>query len=138
MIHQMNLRIYYKDTDAGGIVYHSNYLEYAERARTEFLHDIGLSNIDLMERDIAFIIKRAEIDYKSPARMEDVLTVHTRIGEIKNASMIMLQTVKRGDQELVDLKIMVVFINPKTMTPVRIPADLKEKFAQYYTPEGEK
>lgn len=136
MIHKMDLRIYYKDTDAGGIVYHSNYLEYAERARTEFLHDIGLSNKALIERDIAFIIKRAEIDYKSPARLEDVITVHTRIGEIKNASMIMLQTVKRAEQELVDLKIMVVFVNPHTLKPVRIPEDLKEKFA-CYLPEGE-
>lgn len=136
MIHKMDLRIYYKDTDAGGIVYHSNYLEYAERARTEFLHDIGLSNKALIERDIAFIIKRAEIDYKSPARLEDVITVHTRIGGIKNASMIMLQTVKRAEQELVDLKIMVVFVNPHTLKPVRIPEDLKEKFA-CYLPEGE-
>lgn len=136
MNHQLNLRIYYKDTDAGGIVYHSNYLEYAERARTEFLHEIGLSNKALIDRDIAFIIKRAEIDYKSPARLEDTITVHTRIGEIKNASMVMLQTVKRGDTELVDLKIMVVFVNPHTLKPVRIPEDLKEKFAGYL-PEGE-
>lgn len=136
MTHQLTLRIYYKDTDAGGIVYHSNYLEYAERARTEFLHEIGLSNKALIEREIAFIIKRAEIDYKSPARLEDTITVHTRIGEIKNASMVMLQTVKRGDTELVNMKITVVFVNPLTLKPVRIPDDLKEKFA-YYLPEGD-
>lgn len=136
MIHCFDFKICYKDTDAGGIVYHSNYLEYAERARTEFLHEIGLSNKALIDRDVAFIVKNAEIDYKSPARLEDTITVHTRIGEIKNASMIMLQTVKRGDTELVNMKIMVVFVNPHTLKPVRIPTDLKEKFT-CYLPEGE-
>ena len=131
MIHKMDLRIYYQDTDAGGIVYHSNYLDYAERARSEFLRDVGLPVNDLLERDIAFVIKKAEINYKSPARLEDLLTVHTSIGEIRGASMLMKQTIKRGDMELVDIVLQAVFVNPKTMAPIRIPADLKEKFELY-------
>lgn len=131
MIHQMNLRIYYQDTDAGGIVYHSNYLNYAERARSEFLRDIGLPVQVLLERDVAFVIKKAEINYKSPARLEDLLTVHTQIGDIRGASMIMKQTIKRDDIELVDIILQVVFVNPKTMAPIRIPTDLKENFEQY-------
>ena len=131
MIHKMDLRIYYQDTDAGGIVYHSNYLDYAERARSEFLRDVGLPVNDLLERDVAFVIKKAEINYKSPARLEDLLTVHTSIGEIRGASMIMKQTIKRSDVELVDIVLQAVFVNPKTMSPIRIPADLKEKFELY-------
>ena len=131
MKHTMDLRIYYQDTDAGGIVYHSNYLDYAERARSEFLRDVGLPVNDLLERDVAFVIKKAEINYKSPARLEDLLTVHTSIGEIRGASMVMNQTIKRGDMELVDIVLQAVFVNPKTMSPIRIPADLKEKFELY-------
>lgn len=131
MIHKMDLRIYYQDTDAGGIVYHSNYLDYAERARSEFLRDVGLPVNDLLEREVAFVIKKAEINYKSPARLEDLLTVHTSIKEIKGASMIMNQIIKRGDTELVDIVLQAVFVNPKTMMPIRIPADLKEKFVLY-------
>ena len=131
MKHTMDLRIYYQDTDAGGIVYHSNYLDYAERARSEFLRDVGLPVNDLLERDVAFVIKKAEINYKSPARLEDLLTVHTSIGEIRGASMLMEQTIKRGDMELVDIVLQAVFVNPKTMSPIRIPADLKEKFELY-------
>ena len=131
MIHKMDLRIYYQDTDAGGIVYHSNYLDYAERARSEFLRDVGLPVNDLLERDVAFVIKKAEINYKSPARLEDLLTVHTSIDEIRGASMVMHQAIKRGDMELVDIVLQAVFVNPKTMSPIRIPADLKEKFELY-------
>ena len=135
MIHKMDFRIYYQDTDAGGIVYHSNYLNYAERARSEFLREIGLPVVDLLDRDVAFVIKKAELTYKAPAKLEDLLSVHTQIGEIKGASMIMNQTIKRGELELVDIVLQVVFVNPKTMTPIRIPTDLKEKFALY---KGEK
>lgn len=131
MIHKMDLRIYYQDTDAGGIVYHSNYLDYAERARSEFLRDVGLPVNDLLERDVAFVIKKAELTYKSPARLDDLLTVHTSIGDIKGASMIMNQTIKRGDTDLVEIVLQVVFVSPKTMAPIRIPADLKEKFMLY-------
>ena len=131
MKHTMDLRIYYQDTDAGGIVYHSNYLDYAERARSEFLRDVGLPVNDLLERDVAFVIKKAEINYKSPARLEDLLTVHTSIGEIRGASMVMNQTIKRGNMDLVDIVLQAVFVNPKTMSPIRIPADLKEKFELY-------
>lgn len=134
MIHKMDLRIYYQDTDAGGIVYHSNYLDYAERARSEFLRDIGLPVNDLLARGVAFVIKQATLDFKAPAKLEDLLTVRTHIGEIKNASMIMNQSIYRETAELVRITLQVVFVNPTNMAPIRIPADLKEKFTQY---EGE-
>lgn len=131
MIHTMDFRIYYQDTDAGGIVYHSNYLNYAERARSEFLRAVGLPVGELLKRDVAFVIKKAELTYKAPARLEELLTVHTKIGDIGGASMVMYQTIKRGETALVDIILQVVFVNPKTMAPIRIPTDLKEKFALY-------
>lgn len=131
MIHKMDVRIYYQDTDAGGIVYHSNYLNYAERARSEFLRDIKLPVTDLLEREVAFVIKHAALDFKSPAKLDDLLTIHTHIGEIKNASMVMEQSIYRDNTELVRITLQVVFVNPRTMAPIRIPTDLKEKFAQY-------
>ena len=131
MAYSFQLRMCFQDVDGEGIVYHSNYLDYAERARSEFLRDVGLPVNDLLERDVAFVIKKAEINYKSPARLEDLLTVHTSIGEIRGASMVMNQTIKRGDMDLVDIVLQAVFVNPKTMSPIRIPADLKEKFELY-------
>ena len=95
------------------------------------MRDVGLLVNDLLERDVAFVIKKAELTYKSPARLDDLLTVHTSIGDIKGASMMMNQTIKRGETDLVEIVLQVVFVSPKTMAPIRIPTDLKEKFMLY-------
>ncbi len=131
MIHRMPLRIYFEDTDAGGIVYHSNYLNYAERARSEFLISVGLSNRALIERQVAFVVRRAQIEYLAPARLDDMLTVCTRITDVGNASIVMEQTVIRGPDRLVQLTFKLAFINPETMKPIRIPDDLKAIFCIY-------
>lgn len=128
MIHETPLRIYFQDTDAGGIVYHSNYLDYAERARSEFLRAVGLSNQALIDRGVSFVIRQVEISYKAPARLEDLLIVRTQVAEVGHASMVMNQTVVREEQILVDMRLQVAFVDPKTLRPVRIPADLKELF----------
>ncbi len=135
MIHQLNVRIYYEDTDAGGVVYHSNYLKYAERARAEFLYATGFSNLGLIDRGLGIMIRRCEMDFKAPAKLEDVITVHTKIDSIGGASMIMDQTVKRDDQVLVAMKIHVVFVDPKTLKPVRLPLDVRAQFEQYVEKE---
>ena len=129
--HQMKIRIYYQDTDAGGIVYHSNYLDFAERARSEMMYEMGISNKILLERDIAFVIRHAELEYLSPARLEDELTLITQVDEIKNASMRLTQTFYRDDQKLVIVRLQVAFIDPHTIRPVRLPADLKNLFEEY-------
>ena len=128
MRHETPIRIYFQDTDAGGIVYHSNYLDYAERARSEFLRDVGLSNQALIDRGISFVIRRVEIDYKSPAKLDDLLVVQTTIVEVGYASMVMSQRVVRDDKVLVDMTLQVAFVSPTTLHPARIPADLKELF----------
>ena len=135
MIHQLPVRIYYEDTDAGGVVYHSNYLKYAERARSEFLYASGFTNLRLIERGLGIMIRRCEMDFKAPAKLEDIITVHTKIDSIGGASMVMDQTVKRGDQVLVGMKIHVVFVDPKALKPVRLPTDVREQFEKYVEKE---
>ena len=129
--HQMKIRIYYQDTDAGGIVYHSNYLDFAERARSEMMYEMGISNKILLERGIAFVIRHADLEYLSPARLEDELTLITQVDEIKNASMNVTQTFYRNEQKLVIVRLQVAFIDPKTIRPVRLPSDLKALFEEY-------
>ncbi len=131
MKHVMNFHIYYQDTDAGGIVYHSNYLDYAERARSELLFDMGLSNTALVKQGIAFVLRRAELDYRRPARLDDMITVETVVCDIKNASMEMEQTFYRGDEILVVVRLQLAFVNPETLRPIRMAEPLKELFVRY-------
>ncbi len=131
MKHIMNFHIYYQDTDVGGIVYHSNYLDYAERARSEMLFDMGLSNTALVEQGIAFVLRSAELDYRRPARLDDLITVETVVCEMKNASMVMEQTFLRGDETLVVVRLQLAFVNPQTLRPIRMPEHIKKLFVEY-------
>ena len=98
MSYTFDLRVYYEDTDAGGIVYHANYLCFAERARTEFLHKLGMSNHKMLSEDIGIVVSRLEIDYKQPAFLEDKLTVETSVLKIGAATMLLKQDIKRKEQ----------------------------------------
>ena len=89
-----SLRVYYEDTDAGGVVYHANYLRYAERARTEALRDAGIPHADLVERfGLMFVVHRAEIDYVRPAMLDDLLVVETETMDVGGATVLLRQTV---------------------------------------------
>lgn len=137
MQHETKIRIYFQDTDAGGIVYHANYLDYAERARSEFLYDIGLSNVDLINKGVAFVVRRVEMDFRASARLDDLLVVKTQIVDIKNASMVMEQDVCRDNSVLVRMTLQLAFIDPKTMRPIRVPNDIKELFMTYIKSQEE-
>lgn len=128
----MDFHIYYQDTDAGGIVYHSNYLDYAERARSELLFDMGVSNTILAEQGLAFVLRQVHIDYRKPARLDDLLTVETVVIGMKNASMEMEQTFFKDDDVLVVIRLQLAFVNPNNLRPIRIPDTLKELFLKYY------
>ena len=131
MIHTFNFRVYYEDTDAGGIVYHANYLKFAERARTEFLHKMGLSNQKLLNEDMAFVVSRIEIDYKRPAVLEDELTVETSVLKLGAATLTLLQDVKREGELMSSLKVSVAVVSLSEKRPVRMPVELKEKFEKF-------
>lgn len=131
MKHCYNVRIYYQDTDAGGIVYHSKYLDFAERARSELLVDMGLSNKKLIDEGVAFVLSNASINYKSPAALDDVVRVETTVLELKNASLTMQHKFMVDDKEKVVIELKLAVINPKDLRPIRMPANVKEMFMKY-------
>ncbi|MBP5534650.1 MAG: tol-pal system-associated acyl-CoA thioesterase [Alphaproteobacteria bacterium] len=131
MLHTFDLRVYYEDTDAGGIVYHANYLCFAERARTEFLHKLGLSNHKMLSEDIGIVVSHLEIDYKQPAFLEDKLTVETSVLKMGAATMLLKQDIKRDGILIAGLKVSVAFVCMSAKRPIRIPQELRSKFETY-------
>ncbi|WP_135076234.1 tol-pal system-associated acyl-CoA thioesterase [Terasakiella sp. SH-1] len=124
------VRIYYEDTDAGEIVYYANYLKFAERARTEFLRHFGIYQSELLEKDrIAFAVRKAEADYRKPAKLDDLLDVHTRLVKLGGASLEMVQELKRGEETLVSVKVRVACIHLEGR-PVPIPTNLRHTFEE--------
>ena len=131
MKHTFNLRVYYEDTDAGGIVYHANYLKFAERARTEFLNELGLSNSDMMKQDTAFVVSKIEIEYKRPALLEEKLSVETTIEKLGAATLILNQNVMRQNKLLAALKVSVVVVSMSEKKAIRIPEIIRNTFEQF-------
>lgn len=125
------VRIYYEDTDAGGIVYYANYLKFAERARTEFLRHIGVGNQrEALEDDVCgFVVRHLEIDYKSSAKLDDFLTVSCEVTEVKGASVTMRQQICRQEEILADIDIKLVYVSLLKKRPIRIPAAVLEKIS---------
>lgn len=121
-------RVYYEDTDAGGMIYHSNYLKFAERGRTELLRQLGFDHKQVMDQfGIFLVVRHAEVDYRAMGRLDDWLTVETRVGPIGNSSIVMPQSVMRDGKILAEMKVVVVAIN-KEGKAVRIPSQLRQIF----------
>ena len=119
--HRQAIRVYFEDTDAAGIVYYANYLKFAERARTDLLRDLGVSHAEMMKRDgLVLVVRRCEIDYLKPAKLDDLLTVETDAAKIGGASIDLRQRVLRDNEVLADLKVLVVCIG-QDGRPARIP-----------------
>jgi len=118
-------KIYYHDTDAGGVVYYANYLRYLEEARTELLREKGVDIGKLAEEGILFAVRRVEIDYKAPARYADTLTIAVSITKVKNATLEFTQTINRGDQILVKAKTQLVCIT-SNFKPQAIPQEVDQ------------
>lgn len=123
------IRVYYEDTDAGGVVYHARYLHFFERARTEYLRQLGFSQqILLAEMQLAFVVKTMEIDYCYPARLDDLLLVETLVEEMKGATIQFVQTLKRNETILCKSAVKVACVDLGKMKPVAIPAGIKAEF----------
>ncbi len=123
------VRVYYEDTDAGGIVYYANYLKFAERARSEYLRALGVRQQEDLETDdkYGFVVRHCDIDYKAPAVLDDELIVSCRVTEFGGASCTMHQEITRGDQLLVTLDVKAVYVSLRSKRPVRIPRELSSK-----------
>jgi tol-pal system-associated acyl-CoA thioesterase len=119
-------RVYYEDTDAGGIVYYANYLKFCERGRTEYIRSLGISQADLMEKQgIGFVVKKCEIEYKSSAKLDDMIRVETEISNKTKVSVEMTQKVYRDSDNslLCDGSFLIVCVN-RQMKPTKIPENI--------------
>ena len=126
------LKVYYEDTDAGGIVYYANYLKFLERARTESLVTLGFNNKKIKEDfGSLIIVKSCNVEYKKPAYLEDELNVRSFVKSITKTSFIMNQFISRGEDMLVEAKIHLVFVN-NDGKPMRIPGTLFQDFKPYF------
>jgi acyl-CoA thioester hydrolase len=127
-----NIKIYYEDTDAGGVVYYANYLKYLERARTEALSSIGLSNLKIKDKFGALIIvKSCNIEYKKSAKLEDELSIRSFVKSISITSFVMNQFITRGEEAIVEAQVHLVFINEKSI-PIKVPEVIFENFKPYF------
>ncbi|UOA10760.1 tol-pal system-associated acyl-CoA thioesterase [Methylobacter sp. S3L5C] len=121
------IRVYYEDTDAGGVVYHANYLNFFERARTEMLRAMGYEQDELMVNDsIIFVVRSVQIDYLHSARFNEQIQVSTEVTIVKKASLIFEQLITRGDDVLCKGIIRIACLDAKSMRPKAIPENLLE------------
>ncbi len=126
-----NVKVYYEDTDSGGVVYYANYLKFLERARSEAIYSLGLSNKKLLEEHRALIIvKSCNINYLKPAKFEDNLKIISIIKVMTKTSFIMKQIVKRDNDTISEAEVHLVIVNEKGR-PIKIPEILKNKFKDY-------
>lgn len=128
--HRLVQRVYYEDTDFSGLVYHARYLHFLERGRTDYLRCLGCEQSTLIgidEEGLVFVVHRMEIDFKSPARMDDVLTIHTRTEKAGGAKMVIGQEIRRGETLLIQAKVIIAVIN-RQGRPRRLPESLAQSF----------
>ncbi|RXJ74858.1 tol-pal system-associated acyl-CoA thioesterase [Veronia nyctiphanis] len=116
------VRVYYEDTDVGGLVYHSNFLKYFERARSELLREIGVNQVELFEQNTAFVVSRVEMDFKKGAKFDDLLTVETKLIEAKKVTMTVDQKILNQQNDvLCQAIIKIACIDTATSRPKQSP-----------------
>ena len=131
LTHIYPIRVYYEDTDAGGVVYYANYLRFAERARTEFMREAGADHAGMLrDTGLSFFVRRCEVDYLKPARLDDLLQVETQITNVGGASLEALQTVKRDGEDLARLRVKLACLN-HAGRPARLPERIHEALQNF-------
>ena len=130
--HVLPVRVYYEDTDAAGVVYHSNYLNYCERGRTEMLRAIGIELGQVQKNDnLAFVVHKGDIAWRRPARLDDSLTVETVLTKIGRASVLLRQIVRRGEEEIVHFTVNVACMDLASSKATPLPDYLRAKFEAF-------
>lgn len=124
MTHVFPVRVYYEDTDMGGIVYHANYLRYIERARSDWVRNLGNDQNAMREAGLVWVVRKIEAEYLAPARFEDDLTVLTEVVALSGARLTMAQSVRRGEAEIFRATVTAVCMNGEGR-PVRLPAEIR-------------
>lgn len=124
-VHVLPLRVYYEDTDAQGIVYYANWMRFLERGRTELLRLLGLQHSALREeKGLNWVVRRCTIDYLKPARLDDCIDIVTSCGELRGASLEMIQEARRGEETLVHAQLLVACMG-EDGRPVRLPPHVR-------------
>lgn len=125
------VRVYWEDTDAGGVVYYANYLKFLERARTEWLRALGIGQGELAERDgVVFVVRHVAADFLRPARYDDLLQVRCRVEELGGASLTLEQTVTRGEEVLLTARVRLACVGAASFRPAKIPPHVMERLVR--------
>ncbi len=122
--HKYNVRVYYEDTDMGGVVYHANYLRYIERARSDWVRNLGNDQNAMRDAGIVWVVRRLAADYLATAKFDDELTVETRMVSISGVRLTMEQLVRRGETDIFRATVTAVCINSDGK-PIRLPAEIR-------------
>jgi acyl-CoA thioester hydrolase len=123
-----SVRIYFEDTDSGGVVYHSNYLKFMERARTEWLRSLNLNQADLKKKDkIMFVVTKVNIDYKKAAQFNDALDIETSVDNIGASKVDLTQNIMKNSELYTSAKVSIACIHSETFKPQRIPKLIKQQ-----------
>jgi len=126
------VRVYFQDTDAGGVVYHASYVNFMERARTEWMRSFGFTNAKLMkELGVVFVVRSLKLDYLKPALLDDLITVSAQLKEVGRSRVTLHQTVMRGEEKLVEAEIHLVSVSMESFKPVSVPEVLREQWKAF-------
>lgn len=126
--HELVQRVYFEDTDFSGFVYHARYLHFLERGRSDYLRLLGVHHAELAAQGLAFAVRRMQIEFLRAARIDDVLTIETRPGPLSGARLALSQSIRRGDERLVEAEVLAVLIN-REGRPCRLPQGLRDALA---------
>ncbi len=122
------MRVYWEDTDAGGVVYHAQYLAFLERARTEWMRAQGFGQEALRRgQDLVFVVRAMQLDFRAPARLDDQLRVSVRLLECRGASFVLAQAIHRGDILLVEAGVRIAALSAAAFRPRKLPRDLTDR-----------
>ena len=127
------LRVYIEDTDAGGIVYYVNYLKFMERCRTELMRSLGFDKNFIFNEDLMFVVRDVAVTYFKPARLDDELSATAAVTQIKGATMMLQQSVRRGGEVLAQGQITIACVNKSGLKPQRIPRPMRDSLAAITT-----
>jgi len=125
MTHHFPVRVYYEDTDMGGIVYHANYLRFIERARSDWVRSLGVDQNAMREMGLVYVVRRVEADFLAPAQFDDELEVQTEVAEVSSARLTLIQVVRKGGHDLFRARVTVVCMSLEGGRPQRLPAEIR-------------
>lgn len=125
----IDVRVYYEDTDAAGIVYYANYLRFIERGRTEFLRALGHDQHALMQEGVAFAVRSVNAEFLRPARLDDLLTIETAVASLGRAQLTFTQRILRGGELLLEAQVRIACIDPAGGRPIRLPPAIQRQLS---------